>query len=386
MTVGPHTGSAEHHLSPVERSLAEKADRYRSLFAYIPSGVFSLDLEGHLTEANDALQQLTGRSRDEMLDIDYHQLFHREDIAAAEKAFSAVKKRIPQTLEVRLVTVTGEVREIKLSAVPVVVFEQVVGVHGMIEDVTEANKMHRDLEAANTAKTLFLANVSHEVRTPLTMIIGATEILLDTELDAAQRQLTDMVNRNSQRLLRLVNDILDFSRLEAGKVSLHPAPFRLADLLEELLEWAQPRAEAHGVGLSTTLDAALPASVHGDALRISQVVSNLVDNALKYTETGSVNIAVSLLPPPAPSLEDGAVLVEFEVSDTGVGVSPEHLESLFDSFTQADPNATRSRNGVGLGLAICRDLVDLMGGDLDAVSTPGVGSTFTAVLPLDGLA
>jgi PAS domain S-box-containing protein len=141
-------------LSPGERSLAEKADRYRSLFAYIPNGVFSLDLEGHLTEANGALQELTGRSRPEMLDIDYHELFHRDDIAAAEKAFSAVKERVPQTLEVRLVTLEGDIREIKLSAVPVVVFDQVVGVHGMIEDVTEANGMHRELEAANTAKTL----------------------------------------------------------------------------------------------------------------------------------------------------------------------------------------------------------------------------------------
>jgi signal transduction histidine kinase len=245
--------------------------------------------------------------------------------------------------------------------------------------------MHRDLEAANTAKTLFLANVSHEVRTPLTMVLGATEILLETDLDPAQGQLTDMVDRNSQRLLRLVNDILDFSRLEAGKVSLHPAPFRLADILDELLEWAEPRAAAEGVQLRTNLDAALPTSVHGDALRVSQVLSNLVDNALTFTEAGSVDVTVTQIPPTTPGTGDDAARVEFAVTDTGVGVSQEHLESLFDSFTQADPTASRSRNGVGLGLAICRDLVDLMGGDLGAVSTPGVGSTFTAVLPLDGL-
>jgi PAS domain S-box-containing protein len=385
MTAGPPTDPAELTLSPSERSLAEKADRYRSLFAYIPNGVFSLDLEGHLTEANGALQELTGRSRPEMLDIDYHELFHRDDIAIAEKAFLAVKERVPQTLEVRLVTLEGDIREIKLSAVPVVVFDQVVGVHGMIEDVTEANGMHRELEAANTAKTLFLANVSHEVRTPLTMIIGATEILVETDLDAGQGQLADMVNRNSQRLLRLVNDILDFSRLEAGKISLLPAPFRLAEVVDELLEWARPRAVAEGLALSATLDAALPSGVCGDALRISQVLSNLVDNALKYTETGSVDITVRLRPGAAPTaggVGNGVLNVELAVSDTGVGISRHHVELLFDSFTQADPNATRSRNGVGLGLAICRDLVDLMGGEIGAESTPGLGTTFTVVLPL----
>jgi PAS domain S-box-containing protein len=388
MIAGPPADSAPFTLSPGERSLAEKADRYRSLFAYIPNGVFSLDLEGHLTEANSALQELTGRSRPEMLDIDYHELFHRDDIAAAERAFSAVKERVPQTLEVRLVTLEGDIREIKLSAVPVVVFDQVVGVHGMIEDVTEANGMHRELEAANTAKTLFLANVSHEVRTPLTMIIGATEILVETDLDAGQGQLADMVNRNSQRLLRLVNDILDFSRLEAGKISLLAAPFRPAEVLDELLEWAQPRAVAEGVALSATLDAALPTSVCGDALRISQVLSNLVDNALKYTEAGSVDITVRLRPDAAPmagDLGNGVLNVEFAVSDTGVGISRNHVGLLFDSFTQADPNATRSRNGVGLGLAICRDLVDLMGGVIGIESTPGLGSTFTVVLPLDAV-
>ncbi|WP_155918140.1 HAMP domain-containing sensor histidine kinase [Marmoricola sp. URHB0036] len=379
MTEGPNADAA---LSASERALAEKADRYRSLFAYSPHGVFSLDLDGHLTDANNALEELTGHSLAELLDIDYHDIVHPDDVEATEKAFAAVKERVPQLLEARLVTATGTVREIKLTAVPVVVSDQVVGVHGITEDVTEANGMHRSLEAANTAKTLFLANVSHEVRTPLTMIMGATEMLLETDLDPDQGQLSGMVQRNSKRLLHLVNDILDFSRLEAGKLSLHPAPFRFAEMFEELLEWAQPRATGSAVELRTTLDAALPTSAVGDALRVFQMLSNLVDNALKFTDSGTVDVTVSPSAPTAPGGGDGAVGVRFTVTDTGIGISPEHLEFLFDSFTQVDPSATRVHDGVGLGLAICRDLVDLMGGHLDAVSTPGVGSTFTAVLPL----
>lgn len=388
----PNTGHAP--MSPAERAAAEKADRYRSLFAYIPHGAFSLDLTGRLVDANQALQELTRRSLSDLLTIDYHQIIHPDDIATAEKALAAVLERLPQQLEARLVTASGEVREVQMTAVPVVVFDQVIGVHGIVEDVTEAHETRRALDAANAAKALFLANVSHEVRTPLTMILGATEMLLDTELDPNQSQLTNMVHRNSSRLLRLITDILDFSRLEAGKISLRMAPFRLADVLEELLEWATPRAAANGVALRTTLDAALPTRVEGDALRVSQVLSNLVDNALKFTESGSVDIAIRLRSPATANnspndghvcpagREDGAVWVEFAVTDTGVGVSPEYPASMYDSFTQADPTATRSHEGVGLGLAICRDLVDLMGGELGAVSTLGSGSTFTTLLPL----
>lgn len=366
-----------------ESSLAEEAERYRSLFAYSPHGVFSLDRNGSLTDANDALQQLTGLSLEDLLSISYEDLLHPDDLAAGERAFTAVLDRRPQLLETRLVTADGDVREVRMTAVPVVVSDQVVGVHGITEDVTEANAMHRDLRAANAAKTLFLANVSHEVRTPLTMVIGATEMLLDTPLDQGQARLTDMVSRNGQRLLRLVDDILDFSRLEAGKILLVAAPFRLADVVDDLLEWASPRADSRSLRLDVRLSEDLPARVHGDSLRVSQVLSNLVDNALKFTESGGVEVALGLTAPPA-LVTDAPVAprVVLTVTDTGVGIGPEHLGTLFDSFTQADPTATRRHDGVGLGLAICRDLVDLMGGELDAVSSPGVGSTFTARLPL----
>jgi PAS domain S-box-containing protein len=382
VTQGLEAEPAEPAMNLAERLLAEKAERYRSLFAYSPHGVFSLDLTGRLTDANEALLQLTGYSLSELLAINYHDIIHPDDIAAGETAFDAVVERVPQLLETRVLTAAGETREVKLTAVPVVVSGQVVGVHGIVEDITEANMMQRDLQAANAAKTLFLANVSHEVRTPLTMVIGATEMLLDTSLDPSQNQLADMVNRNSQRLLRLVNDILDFSRLEAGKISLMEGPYRLADVLDELLEWAQPRAAGRGLKLTSHLDDALPSTVHGDALRVSQIFSNLVDNALKFTDTGSVEIAVRRKTCAAPTSGGEVDQVEFAVTDSGVGIPPEHLESLFDSFTQADPTATRSHDGVGLGLAISRDLVDLMGGELDATSTPEVGTTFTVVLPL----
>lgn len=374
-------------MSPSERAFAEEAERYRSLFAYSPHGVFSLDLSGDLTAANDAMQQLTGMGLSELLGTDFHDIVHPDDVETSEEALTAVIERRPQLLEARLVTVSGGVREVKVTVVPVIVSNQVVGVHGIAEDITEANVMRRELEAANATKALFLANMSHEVRTPLTMVIGATEMLLETDLTPSQDRMTDMVHRNSHRLLRLVNDILDFSRLEAGRITLLPAPFRLVDVVDEVLEWARPQATGKGVRLDVDLDATLPSIVHGDALRVYQVLSNLVGNALKFTESGSVGITVGTKTSVAPNPgADDRVWVVLKVEDTGVGISPEHLRSLFDSFTQEDTTDTRLHGGLGLGLAICRELVDLMDGDLTAVSTPEVGSTFVAVLPLLGSA
>lgn len=382
MTPGPPVEPDQPIMSLGERAFAEEAERYRSLFVYCLHGVFSLDLTGRITAANDAMQQMIGRAQSEMLGTSFHDMIHPEDIEVSEAALTSVIERRSQLLEVRLVTAGDEVREVKVTAVPVIVSNQVVGVYGITEDITEANMMRRDLESANAAKTLFLANMSHEVRTPLTMVIGATELLLETDLSPSQGRLTDMVHRNSQRLLRLVNDILDFSRLNAGKITLQQASFRLLNVLEDILEWAEPQATVRGLQLDVELDATLPPIVYGDALRVSQVLSNLVGNALKFTEAGSVRVTVGMKAQDEHVHAGDKVRVEFVVADTGIGIPPEHVEALFDSFTQEDTTDTRRHDGLGLGLAICRDLVNLMGGDLYAVSTPGVGSTFTVVLPL----
>ncbi|MDO9455387.1 PAS domain S-box protein, partial [Nocardioides sp.] len=178
----PISGTPRPLMSLGETILAEKAERYRSLFAYSPHGVFSLDLDGRVTDANDALQQLSGHSLDDLLMTDFYAMVHPDDVGRAREAFAAVIARRPQLLEARLITASGEVREVKMTSVPVVVSDQVVGVHGITEDVTEANIMYRELEAANAVRTLFLANVSHEVRTPLAMVLAATEMLLDSDL------------------------------------------------------------------------------------------------------------------------------------------------------------------------------------------------------------
>ena len=194
-----------------------------------------------------------------------------------------------------------------------------------------------------------------------------------------------VVHRAGQRLMRLVDDILDFSRLEARQVVLRARPFGVREVVEGVAEWAVPCAENRSLTISFVVDDSVPTTVIGDGLRVSQVVTNLVQNAIKFTERGGIDVRVSARTA-APNPHDGTqtpdIWVEFTVTDTGIGIAEDHLHALFEPFTQADPSATRGYEGVGLGLAICRDLVDLMSGQLQTSSTIGEGSTFTYGVPL----
>ena len=243
---------------------------------------------------------------------------------------------------------------------PVIVYDEVVGVHGVAEDVTENNEMRRELERtrraaeeASAAKSLFLANMSHEVRTPLTSVLGATEMLAEDDLDPHQQYLVDVIHRSGERLLRLVNDILDVSRLEAGKLEVHASPFDVRTLVRDVATWAAPLAEREGLTLACSVDPALPAQVVGDAMRVSQVLTNLLGNALKFTEAGQVRMAVESGPRLGSTHE-----VCFVVEDSGIGIHGDQLAGLFESFTQVDTSTTRKYGGAGLGLAICQELVD----------------------------
>jgi signal transduction histidine kinase len=202
-------------------------------------------------------------------------------------------------------------------------------------------------------------------------------MLAEDTLAPGQHHLVGIIHRSGERLLRLVNDLLDFSRLEAGKLDVHLAPLRLRSLTEDVRAWALPMAQREELTFELSVDPDLPATVSGDAMRISQVVTNLVVNAFKFTEKGHVRLAVALV-----RSHDGVAHVRFSVEDTGIGISSEQLAVLFQSFTQVDSSTTRKYGGAGLGLAICQELVTLMGGTMQAESTPGSGSTFSFTLPL----
>lgn len=253
-----------------------------------------------------------------------------------------------------------------------------LGEDGRQRIVSSGGKVDRpasaaEVRAANLAKTRFLANVSHELRTPLNAIMGFMELLAESDLDARQRHYVDLSKDAASTLLQLIEDLLDAGRMEAGYLELKSGKFRIHSLVQTVLSLHRPLAEQKGLCLRFHIDSRLPAWWLGDEGRIRQIFSNLVHNALKFTETGGVDVKIALA-------ENGNL--RFEVRDTGIGLKAENCAWIFDPFTQVEEGSTRHYGGTGLGLSICKQLVNLMGGEIGVISQPGQGSTFWTVLPL----
>ncbi|OWR27682.1 hybrid sensor histidine kinase/response regulator [Saccharibacillus sp. O23] len=519
-TFDPHTGEpleiigvsrdvTERKLA--QRQIQESEERYKSLFEYNPSGVYSLSLEGVYTSCNESMAALLACRKEDLVGNSYRTVIHDENLARTNRHFEAACRGIPQNYEASIVRVNGESADLNIINVPIFVEGEVVGVYGIASDITERKQYIRRIEQlgyeytlilnsvsegifgigtdgrtvfvnpaalsllgyeqdefigrdnhvllghssgggipysvdecpicatvrdgaprpiaecvlwkkdgssclveytvnpivdkgktqgtvvvfrdvtnerevlrqkelaeqAASAKSEFLAMMSHEIRTPMNGVLGMTDLLLDSELTEEQREYVEIISGSGHSLMRILNDVLDFSKIDAGSLMLEPERFPLASLMSDAVELFAPRAAERGIELSWNLAPGVPEEITTDPVRLRQILTNLIGNAIKFTERGSVTVS-------ARKIEGSAAeepVLEFRVRDTGVGIAENKIGRLFQSFSQLHPELNRKYGGTGLGLSICRRLVELMGGTIRVDSRESEGSTFSFTLP-----
>ena len=369
-----------------EESLRESEARYRTLIENMSDIVFVVSSAGEILSLSPSFESVTGWRRSDWIGRWFADLLPEADRAAVAEQFTEVAETGgSRALEMRLGKVTGGQVTVECRLTLHRRADKVVGVSGVARDVTDRKKWERELirardaaEAAVQMKSEFVATVSHEIRTPMNAILGMADLLLDTKLDEEQRDCAQMLRQSAEGLLTILNDILDFSRLEAHKLSIASAPFDLAEVVREVTELLSLQASQKGLTLSRhTVPPRLPLLL-GDAGRIRQVLFNLAGNAVKFTERGEVCVRVTAAPASA-----GRLSVRIEVSDTGIGIQEHKLPQMFDMFTQADAGFSRRFGGAGLGLAISKRLVELMGGHISLTSRTGEGTTAWFELTLE---
>jgi PAS domain S-box-containing protein len=368
-----------------EEELRASRGRLQAILDNTSAVILVKDLEGRYMIVNRTFERLFGLTSEEVRGQTAHDLFP-EDVAVRIEANDRQVLGLNEAIEIEEEIPNAGVAETYVSVkFPLRDSDgepyAVCGISTNISDrkraEVEVARARDHALAATRMKSQFLANMSHEIRTPMNGLIGMTDLLLDTGLDQEQREYAELARSSGETLVSIVNDVLDLSKIEAGKLEMDSSDFRLGETVEDVCGLMSPRARQKGLQLSTLIEGDLPTLVQGDELRLRQVLTNLVSNAVKFTHEGEVTVRARQV-----AEADRSVVVRFDVIDTGIGVEPAQIARLFESFEQADSSTTREYGGTGLGLTIARQLTELMGGELGVTSVPGRGSVFSLTLPL----
>lgn len=370
-----------------ESDLGKLFERYSSIVENAIEGIFQSTPEGHYLLVNPALAQMYGYTSPEELINSVRDI--SKSIYVDEADRQEFKRRIERDgfvhgLEYQIYRKDGSIiwiseqsRAVRDKSGAVAYYE------GFIQNITARKQIEQELltakeaaVAASVAKSQFLAVMSHEIRTPMNGVIGMTSILLDTQLTAEQRDCVETIRQSGDALLSVINDILDFSKIESGRLTPEHEEFAVVECVEGALDILAPKADEKQLDLLYEIAAGVPPIALGDETRLRQILVNLLGNAIKFTARGEVVLTVGAQPVESPPGSPERVRLLFSVRDTGIGISPESLRHLFQSFSQADASTTRRYGGSGLGLVISKRLAELMNGDMSVESTPGVGSTF----------
>ena len=378
-----------------------KGNSLKSLIDFLPDATLVINNEGKVIAWNHAMEEMTGIIAENMLgksDYEYALPFYGERrpilidlVLISQDEYEANYAHILRAGNILIgetftPNLKGSGRYLYATASALHDSKgNIVGAIETIRDITERKQAEMELQnakeaadAANASKSAFLAMMSHEIRTPMNAVIGMSGILLDTQLTSEQREFAEIIRNSGDALLGIINDILDFSKIEAGKMDLENQPFELREVVESALDLIAPKAIEKGLDVAYLFENDVPQAILGDVTRLRQVLINLMSNSVKFTEIGEVVLTVSCETEKQPAGELKAVTLKFTVRDTGIGIPPDRMGRMFQSFSQADSSTSRKYGGTGLGLAISKRLTGLMGGDLWAESTgiPGQGSSF----------
>ena len=371
-----------------QRLLAESEARFRGLAATAPVGIFQADAQGLVQYVNERWCDIAGMSASEAVGSGWLRALHPADRARVRQAWhDSLAGRDAFKQHYRCLRPDGSETWVTANAIASHGAEGgVSGYIGTVTDITEGHHQSQALErakseaeAAARAKSLFLANMSHEIRTPLNAVLGMTALLLDTPMSEDQQDFARTIRSSGESLLEIINDILDYSKADVGKLELEQRPFDLRRCVEESLDLVTPRALEKGLNLAYMIEDNTPEALVGDVTRVRQILVNLLSNAVKFTHHGEVFVSIEGRLADADA-DAETVSLRFAVKDTGIGIAVDQLPRLFQSFTQVDASTTRKYGGTGLGLAITKRLAELMGGDVSVESEPGQGSVFTVTL------